>query len=158
MGGVTKRSGSKSPSDPLMLSRFEELRVCMLTYCGNNSRITIAANAGANRFSVIHKLWDDVTDLDLTVKPRLNQRLLFAAATGSFDLCPPGAFLKLGSMEEQDAFKATARRLVYTRLPIRSEPTRQREQSSKAECPQDKSMAKSLQRMRSVICYRFKAE
>ena len=27
----------------------------MLAYCGNNSRISIAANAGANRFSVIHK-------------------------------------------------------------------------------------------------------
>jgi hypothetical protein len=75
MGGVTKRSGSKSPSDPLMLSRFAELRVCMLTYCGNNSRITIAANAGANRFSVIHKLWDDVTSLDLTVKPKLNLKI-----------------------------------------------------------------------------------
>ena len=79
----------------------------MLTYCGSNSRITIAKNAGANRFSVIHKLWDDVTSLDLTAKPKLNQRLLFAAATGSFDLCPPGAFFKLGSMEEQDAFLAS---------------------------------------------------
>ena len=59
MGGITKRSGSKSPSGPLMLSRFEELRVCMLTYCGGNSRISIAANAGANRFSVFHRLWDD---------------------------------------------------------------------------------------------------
>ena len=48
-------SGSRSLSDPLMISRFEELRVCMLAYCGNNSRISIAANAGANRFSVIHK-------------------------------------------------------------------------------------------------------
>ena len=28
MGGITKRSGSKSLSDPLMISRFEELRVC----------------------------------------------------------------------------------------------------------------------------------
>ena len=69
MGGITKRSGSKSLSDPLVISRFEELRVCMLAYCGNNSRISIAANAGANRFSVIHNLWDDVTSLDLTVKP-----------------------------------------------------------------------------------------
>ena len=60
MGGITKRSGSKSLSDPLMISRFEELRVCMLTYCGNNSRISIAANAGANRFGVIHNLWDSV--------------------------------------------------------------------------------------------------
>ena len=57
-------SGSRSLSDPLMISRFEELRVCMLAYCGNNSRISIAANAGANRFSVIHKLWDDVMSLD----------------------------------------------------------------------------------------------
>ena len=90
MGGITKRSGSKSLSDPLMISRFEELRVCMLTYCGNNSRISIAANAGANRFSVIRNLWDDVTSLDLTVKPKLTQRLLFAAATGNFDLCNEG--------------------------------------------------------------------
>ena len=75
MGGITKRSGSKSLSDPLMISRFEELRVCMLTYCGNNSRISIAATAGANRFGVIHNLWDDVTSLDLTVKPKLTQRL-----------------------------------------------------------------------------------
>ena len=74
-----------------------ELRVCMLTYCGSNSRISIAANAGANRFIVIHNLWDDVTSLDLTVKPKLTQRLLFAAATGSFDLCPPGAFFRLPS-------------------------------------------------------------
>jgi hypothetical protein len=43
----------------------------------------------------------------VTVKPRLNQRLLFAAATGSFDLCPPGAFFKLGSTEEQDGFLAS---------------------------------------------------
>jgi hypothetical protein len=49
---------------------------------------------------------EDLT-VDLTVKPRLNQRLLFAAATGSFDLCPPGAFFKLGSTEEQDAFLAS---------------------------------------------------
>ncbi len=27
MGGITKRSGSKSLSDPLMISRFEELKV-----------------------------------------------------------------------------------------------------------------------------------
>ena len=79
----------------------------MLTYCDTNSRISIAANAGANRFSVIHGLWDDVTCLDLTVKPKLTQRLLFAAATGSFDLCPPGAFVKLASVKEQAEFLAS---------------------------------------------------
>ena len=67
MGGITKRSGGKSLADPralrLMISRYEELRVCMLTYCEGNSRISIAANAGANRLSVIHKLWNEVPEL-----------------------------------------------------------------------------------------------